>query len=290
VAYSGIIRRILISCPGDVPESDLAIIRQAINRWNGIYGENFATSVVPISWGEHAAAEFGRAPQELLNEQLVDVCDGCIAIFANRLGTATAVAESGTAEEIERLAEAGKHVAILRSTRPVDGSRIDYDQGKKLDQYLTGISSRALILKYSSDSELSHNVETILVRAVSRDAARTELQINAAAAVAEVWPRVESTERLRTTSRGVQTSRDWFLVLANTGDAPANNVRFQVADDSWQIASDARDDEPDVRILAPGSDARFPIFVSMGTAPQTDCTVTWEDARGEQSNTATLRI
>ncbi len=55
--------------------------------------------MLPISWGQHAAAVFGRPPQEIINEQLVDECDGCIAIFHMRLGTATESAESGTAEE-----------------------------------------------------------------------------------------------------------------------------------------------------------------------------------------------
>jgi hypothetical protein len=48
------------------------MLHQAINRWNGIYGRSFKTVVVPISWGSHAAAEFGQPPQEILNGQIVD--------------------------------------------------------------------------------------------------------------------------------------------------------------------------------------------------------------------------
>src|SRR5258708_31902797 len=111
MAYSALVRRLLISCPGDVPISDLTIVHKAINRWNGIYGESFGTAVVPISWGTHAAAEFGDSPQEILNSQLVDRSDICLALFANRLGTPTASAESGTADEIERIATARRYVA-----------------------------------------------------------------------------------------------------------------------------------------------------------------------------------
>src|ERR1017187_1743877 len=96
MAYSVLARRLLISCPGDVPDSDLHLVQQAINRWNGIYGEQFGAAIIPISWGTHAAAEFGDAPQDLLNKQLVDRCDICLALFANRLGTPTASADSGT--------------------------------------------------------------------------------------------------------------------------------------------------------------------------------------------------
>jgi hypothetical protein len=117
--------------------ADLAIVRKVINRWNGMYGQQFGAAVIPVSWGSHAAAEFGRHPQEILNEQLVDSCDMCLAIFANRLGTPTATAESGTVDEIERLHAAGKYVAILRSHRPVDTGGIDLDQAailKKLSR------------------------------------------------------------------------------------------------------------------------------------------------------------
>jgi hypothetical protein len=132
VSYSGVVRRLLVSCPGDVPDHDLVIIRQAINHWNGVYGEDFGTALIPISWSEHAAAEFGQAPQSIINNQLVDKYDGCIAIFANRLGTPTEIAESGTAEEIHRLADSGKYVAILRSARHIDASRLDLAEATRL--------------------------------------------------------------------------------------------------------------------------------------------------------------
>ncbi|MDX6261094.1 MAG: hypothetical protein QOH84_2782 [Kribbellaceae bacterium] len=291
MAYSGTIRKFLISCPGDVPASDLALIHRTINRWNGVYGEQFATSVVPISWGEHAAAEFGKPPQAALNDQLVDRCDGCIAIFANRLGTPTESAESGTAEEIQRLAEAGKYVAILRSRRPVDASKLDNDQAGKLRDYLDKIKNKALILGYAENEELTQHIENILAQAVTRDASRAELQVSTGRS-AEVWPRVESSERVRTDSKGrTSSSRTWKLVLANTGDDPARDVRFEVDDDSWQVEHGRYEPtDPDIPILAPGGDASFTIFVSMGTEPQTQCTVTWDDDRGPQSNTATLRL
>jgi hypothetical protein len=95
MAYQGTVRRCLISSPSDVPEADLAIVHKTINHWNGIYGERYGSVIIPISWGSHAAAEFGRGPQAILNDQLVDSCDMCIAMFWARLGTPTAENESG---------------------------------------------------------------------------------------------------------------------------------------------------------------------------------------------------
>ncbi|MET8151806.1 hypothetical protein ACIBSW_16750 [Actinoplanes sp. NPDC049668] len=277
-------------------EEDLATVRRAINHWNGVYGVQFGTAIVPISWSEHAAAEFGQTAQGAINQQIVDSCDGCIAIFANRLGTPTESAVSGTAEEIQRLADSGKYVAILRCTRSVNTRNLDLLQLQGLNQYLGDISAKSLTLSYDTNEQLSRHVDNILAQAVSRDSARAELQLGNGKAVsartAEVWPRLDSSERVRTDSRGrVSTSRDWRIVLHNTGEAPARNVRFDVDTDSWHVISSAADaDAPDVEILAPGGEAKFIFAASLGSAPQALCTVTWEDDRGPQKNSATLRL
>jgi hypothetical protein len=305
MSYSGLIRRFLISCPGDVPTGDLAIVRQSISRWNGIYGEGYATAIVPIWWGEHAAAEFGQHPQSVINKQLVDRVDCGIALFFNRIGTATNKAASGTAEEIEELAESGRYVAILRCRRRVDPARIDHAQAVELEEYLAKIRQRALILEYSTDVELASYTDNIITRVVTRDEARAEMQLQAVEAqssalipptpskVAEVWPRVESSESIGTDSRGrIRTSRNWRLVLHNTGTAPARNVRFRTDDasDSWGIFRDVEGGDPDVAILAPGGEAAFIIAATMGSVPTVLCTVTWVDDRGTQMNSATLRL
>jgi len=296
MAYSALVHRLLISCPGDVPVDDLAIVHKAINRWNGVYGQSFGAVMVPISWGTHAAAEFGQPPQEILNRQLVDRCDICLALFANRLGTATASAESGTAEEIQLLGESGRYVAILHSRRPVDASRIDYDQAQRLQSYLTSLGENALILDYASDDELSQRVDTILAAAVARDQGRADLQLDQAARarprVAEVWPHVDSTE-YRPFSDRPMTARNWYLVLANTGEAPAQAVQVRLEpyredDRVWRIL-DQSPTQPLVESLAPHSEVKFPLAIDMAMARQVRCVISWTDERGPQENLATLR-
>lgn len=94
----------------------------------------------------------------------------------------------------------------------------------------------------------------------------------------------------------MRTERKWYLVLANTGRAPARNVRFVLTkvNDSgggvWFVIRDAKNDGPDVDLLAPYGDVRFTIVASMGSALQVNCVVTWDDDRGEQKNVATLRL
>lgn len=300
MAYSVLARRLLISCPGDIPTSDLHLVQKAINRWNGIYGERFGAVIIPISWGTHAAAEFGDAPQQLLNKQLVDQCDICLALFANRLGTPTVSAESGTAEEIARLSESGRYVGVLRSRRGVSNIQINADQLKSLEQYLETLKTKALVLDYADDAELFSNVDNILVAAVSHDQGRTGLQLQQAAVdpgrSADVWPRIDSVENsIRFGSERTIPHRDWYLVLANNGDAPAHDVRvsWNAADGSsieWTAFGYGADDEPHIDALAPHGETRFGLMIVMETPPQMNCIVSWSDERGRRENTATLRL
>src|SRR5262245_33511657 len=169
-----------------------------------------------------------------------------------------------------------------------------------LDTYLRELRDNALILEYTEDEQLAAHVEAILVQAVTRDQARAELQLETSAVeattrFADIWPRVEVSERLDTDPRGqLRTRRTWYLVLHNTGSGPAQSVHFHLDDSNdgsvWRVISEAEEGEPDVAVLAPGGEAKFLIVASMGSAPQTLCTVTWTDDQGTHENSATLRL
>jgi hypothetical protein len=295
LSYGGTVRRCLISSPGDVLPGDLSVVHRQITWWNGIYGPMFSTAITPISWGTHAAAEFGQPPQDILNKQLVDSCDMCIAIFANRLGTRTAKADSGTAEEIERLAESNRYVAVLRSTQPVDVSKTNLNQAQKLERYLAKIEGKALVLPYANEAQLAANVNNILPAAVSADHARTITQLESAR-YADVWPRVESEEKIFRQFRGESmTYRAWYVVLANTGTASARDVRFKTeatkeGELPWSLRDLEADEEPYVEVLAPHGEMRFEIDLPLNHTLQVRCTVTWTDDRGDYENKATLRL
>jgi len=49
-------------------------------------------------------------------------------------------------------------------------------------------------------------------------------------------------------------------------------------------------DTPELESLAPGSEARYTLVLTMGVASQARCVVRWEDLSGEQENIATLRF
>jgi hypothetical protein len=288
----------LISSPGDVLPSDLTIIRNQINRWNGVYGETFGTSILPISWGMHVAAKFGQAPQEILNKQLVDRCDMCIAIFTARMGTPTRKAESGTAEEIERLAEAGKYVGVLRSLQLPPANRVDATQLRKLEKYLAKIEDKSLVLTYDSDAALARHVDAILAWAASSDQSRSAAELRNRHA-ANVWPIVEIEDK---PSPSGGTSRNWYLLLTNRGYGVARDVRVRTepitAGEAWEIITGIYDHydyytAPIVKELGPNggpNQVRFPIGAAMNTAVHVRCMVMWEDDAGGHSITTDLRL
>jgi hypothetical protein len=72
MAYPTLALHLLISAPGDVPIEDMAITRKTISQWNLNLGRQVGLTVLPMSWTEHAVAEFGERPQAILNP--VPVC------------------------------------------------------------------------------------------------------------------------------------------------------------------------------------------------------------------------
>jgi hypothetical protein len=105
---------------------------------------------------------------------------------------------------------------------------------------------------------------------------------------AEVWPQVESSESVRQLPGGrTLHRRKWYLILENTGDAPAQDVRVQA---KWMILGAGSESEPDVKVLAPHSKTRFELLPIAEDREQALCTVSWSVDRGHHENQATLRL
>jgi hypothetical protein len=305
VAYQSLTLLILISAPGDVPEEDIEAVREAISRWNFRSGRRMRpipVTVVGVSWGEHAHSIFGMRPQEAINAQLVEEADLAFAMFADRLGTPTGEAGSGTVEEIDVMLKADKHVSLVRNVMPRSTTRVAATTEKmRLEQYLERVEKdrRGLVRKYTSLVDLAEEVNIVLTVLADR------FVQGAVAAAAQpepppgedlskgVWPTVEVIERPKTDSRGrLTTSRNWYLVLTNTTGRPVRNVRFRYVtggdepDDS--IDFQGREEEP-IAVLPPDGTARFPIALTLASNRESMCVVTWEDDLGEHERRATVR-
>ena len=154
--------RVLIASPSDViAEREIAV--RAIQEWNALNSFERNLVLLPVRWETHSAPDYGKRPQEVINRQLVDNCDMLIGIFWTRIGSQTGVSESGTIEEIERVAESGRPVMLYFSQVSQDPDEIDLEQLSKLREFKRKTYPNALIQKYSDHTEfkniLPHQIE-----------------------------------------------------------------------------------------------------------------------------------
>lgn len=190
--------------------------------------------------------------------------------------------------------------AILRCVRDIPPNELDGDQLKRLNEYLTEVRDRALVLEYADGSELRQHVETVLTRVVSAAAAQAEAQSESVepepaeanpGPPAQVWPRLDRRESVEADSRGrPKTKNRWFLVLSNTGQAPANHVKYVLEPDGEGEAPLDFEGDRELEALPPGADVETQLHLHSGVASQARCTVTWEDSAGSHENVATLRF
>jgi len=106
-----------------------------------------------LRWETHSAPEYGKRPQEIINRQVVDNCDLLVGIFWTRLGSPSGVSDSGTIEEIERVATQGKPVMLYFSQSKQDPDKINIEQLQKLRTFKEKTFPRALVESFSNQIE-----------------------------------------------------------------------------------------------------------------------------------------
>lgn len=149
MSYSARVFRILIASPSDVSEErEIAI--NTIQAWNDLNSSERQIVLLPLRWETHASPEYGHRPQEVINRQVVDHCDLLVGIFWTRIGSPTGVAESGTIEEIERVAKQGKPVMLYFSQSKQNPDSIDLDQLRRLRDFKSKTFPNSLVENYTN--------------------------------------------------------------------------------------------------------------------------------------------
>lgn len=134
----------MVASPSDAePLHD--VVRRAIDRWNRMHGLARGIVLMVRTGKADIAPEVARRTQEVSNRRLLPRSDALIAIFWTRIGTPTDRYESGTVEEIARHTAARKRVMIYFADLPINPSRIDLDQFKRLRAYRKKWSDRAWV-------------------------------------------------------------------------------------------------------------------------------------------------
>ena len=297
MAFSAQVLQLLISAPGDIPKDELETIRRTISQWNLNFGRAVGITVLPVSWTEHAASEFGDRPQAILNSQIVEDADLAVALFRDRLGTPTGEAESGTAEEIQLLVQSGKSVAVLTSAgdrAPLKDAELEERQ--RLVRYLNELRETALVLEYSDPGELAAHMNNFLSRVTARFQQSSESVKEMDQEIVDpsegVWPRIEVKEYTTNDSKGrITHQRKWSLVLHNASKGPARDVDFRFEGLPDGAFFDFHRPKGSLGTIPPDREMKFPLFIAMGSPEAAECIVSWTDTSGAtRLTTATVRI
>jgi hypothetical protein len=221
----------LIASPGDTVDERIAV-SEALADWNVIRGRRQGSALLGWRYEKHAVARLGGRPQEIINEQAVNQSDVVVAFFDSRLGTNTGVDVSGTAEEINKAADAGKpvHVYFSQEDLPRD---VDTQQIEALKAFQDGLRDRGLLGYYTSPADLADQV----VRALEHDL-ETEGWADDAASKARSkpggaelrWEHEHAREAKGMDRKGKMTYRTTrnHLIVSNEGQGAAEGLTFTV--------------------------------------------------------------
>jgi len=165
--------RCLVISPGDVADERAAIV-DVVQRWNASVGVNRGIRVEAVRWETHTYPDMSGPAQAKVNEQIVDECDFGIAVFWSRVGTPTAVYDSGSVEEVERLIARGAKVMLYRSSRPIPPDRMDLDQLQRLQELTKRYQDRGLLGQFSDIAELREMVNKDLTLLLGKETRELE--------------------------------------------------------------------------------------------------------------------
>ena len=282
--YDATVLRVLIASPGDTVNSRRRL-REALEDWNSLNGAE-GIMLQPLLWERDATPELGERAQGVINRQLVDDADMLIGLFWTRLGTPTSEAESGTVEEIERVARNGRRVLLYFSNQPVVPDSVDPEEYTRLTAAKTRFMADGLVDGFDSDEELYRKVTAAVTRIVRRDfvgssGIRDVVADGAPLSVSQAVI-IGSTEHYGTQAR---------LVIENRGAAPAHDLLIGVEVEPGERKPTIALPEKPIRHLPPGAAVDYPMMLTMGVAPQWELVFRWKDKAGdhhESSQTMTI--
>jgi len=153
--FAATILKILIASPSDLTEERNSA-ELAVQDWNALKAESEGVMLLPVRWETSVFPVAAIRPQSAINHQIVDSSDILVGLFWTRIGTSTGIAISGTVEEIDRFAAAGKPAMIYFSNRPVSPANIDISQLGSLKDFQAQTYRASLTGTFQSADEFRH--------------------------------------------------------------------------------------------------------------------------------------
>lgn len=288
--YLATVVQVLLSSPSDQPPEHANVIVNAMRTWNATLGHRLQVHFSPTDWQHGATPSYGMHPQHALNRVIVDNSDMAIVVFTDRLGTPTDTHPSGTVEEIVRLHEAGKEVAILVNRVPdrsLEGEKATAEKGR-LEAYLESIQGHSFYREYRSRDELTQVINTLLQETAFHTepptGRRTDIEASSIALenspAIGVWPSMVREHYQETDSRGrLKQKHKTYLVLKNRTGVPVSDVsyRYLKEDGSPDPTFDmvVRGEPQSVGSIPPDDERRFQVLQVLASTSTAECVVTW---------------
>ena len=281
---------VLIASPGDTMEERAAAAFE-LNRWNAARAQRDGVTLIPWLYERNAVPLMGGHPQSIINSQAVDRADVVIAIFDTRLGTRTAEAVSGTAEEIERAIAAGKRVHIYFSGEDIKRDRFDAAQFEALEAFRKSLEPRGLLGRYSSPEDLASQVRDALELDIQdmgwgADAAARMPMTGGAQLVAWHEHRKEQTGFDKRGKAKYRVTANRLIIENQSKSTVASDVELTLRSfEDRGVHFEGPDGSFD---LTPGSSRSFPL-IPLGRG-DVEIGFTWSEAGKRKSSSMTIPV
>lgn len=144
--------RVFVASPSDL-DTERASLEDVVQELNRLWSDNTGIRLELVMWEKHTRPAIGADTQDVINTQIGDDYDIFLGLLWTRLGTPTARAESGTAEELERaLARYEKDPKSVRimfyfKDAPVVLSDIDPEQLARLRAFRDRLSQIGVLFR-----------------------------------------------------------------------------------------------------------------------------------------------
>src|SRR4051794_26406699 len=192
--------RIFVASPGDVQteRQQLAKVVEELNLTISAIAPEKNVILELVRWETHVYPGLGRDAQEVVNRQ-IGAYDIFIGILWKRMGTQTAVAQSGTAEEFGRAYEIWqkkKTFPVLfyfcQQPFPPPRTKEEVDQLGKVVEFRADLSNKGLVADYTGHDGFADIVRPHLLLVLGKMISPQESMTQAAERVAERTSPAES--------------------------------------------------------------------------------------------------
>lgn len=284
MTFAATVVQVFIASPSDTTASRDAIER-ALSRWNASRAETDNLVILPRRYETSAVPQMGSVGQQVINKQLVESADIVIAVFANKLGSATPRSVSGTVEEIKEAQSAGKKVHVYFSE--ADVPREFMGQVAELEKYKTEF--QGLYGTYVDDADLieqiRHAIDTDMPSFGSVSLREQESSANPIARHQhDRFPKTDSKGRLK-------EGHHHSIVIENRSTADAEDflVQFENEDGQdipglWFLS------EPFEEILYGHDERRYIFEMSLASPDRLVANMTWFENGQKRSRRSTISL